>query len=174
MQRILVFITILILGLSSCKPKESTAEQVENLGQTERQTPQKEVNKAPEKYVKTENRADLSFLLEMKGKSPNAYNLFQNDPLKSRLEIIMGDKYIDFLERTLVTSPIQVDGEVVYITGRKEQLNDRDASAIVIDVKQNLIWVLLYENGESMNIFKDDRDVRMPDIFIRIIQEVSK
>ena len=174
MNRILLFLIIIIVGFSSCKPKESTAEKTERTEQIEQQTSAKTPNKAPEKYVKTENRADLSFLLKMNGQSPNATNLLYNEPLKCRLETIMGEKYLDFLERTQVTLPIRVDDEIVTIIGRKEQGNNKDVAALVIDIPQNLMWVLLYENGESMNIFKDDRDVRMPDIFIRIIQEVTK
>lgn len=173
MNRILLFTIILIVGFSSCKPNKSTVEQTEKNEQVESTTQQEVTTQAPEKHVKTEDRADLSFLLEMHGKYPYETNLFENEPMKTRLETIMGGKYIDFLQRMEVETPIQVNGDIVFMSGFMKHSGGEEEAAIVVDVKQNLIWTLILENGKDMNIFKDDRDVRMPDIFILKIQQLT-
>jgi len=72
-----------------------------------------------------------------------------------------------------VQTPIRVDGDIVFMSGFMKHSGGIEEAALVVDVAQNLIWVLTLENGKDMNIFKDDRDVRMPDIFIRKIQELT-
>ena len=175
MNRLLLII-FLTIGLVNCKPKKSTINQIDQAIQQEIQqvTQQESVeSQAPEKHEKIEERADLSFLLEMNGKYPYETNLFENEPMKTRLETIMGGKYQSFLERMEVQIPIQVRDNEVFMSGFMKHSGGEEEAAIVVDVTQNLIWVLTFENGKDMNIFKDDRDVRMPDIFILKIQELT-
>ena len=173
MNHILLIITTLIVGFSSCKPNESTAERTGNTEQIQ-QTAQQTINQpVPEKHVKIEQRSDLSFLSEMNGQYPYETNLLENEPMKTRLETIMGGKYIDFLQRMEVQTPIRVDGDIVLMSGFMKHSGGIEEAALVVDVAQNLIWVLTLENGKDMSIFKDDRDVRMPDLFIRKIQELT-
>lgn len=174
MNRIILITLVSIIGFSNCKPKESTADKAEQTQQIVQQVAeQTQVVDIPEKHVKTENRADLSFLLEMNGKYPYETNLFENEPMKTRLETIMGGKYQTFLERMEVQVPIQVRENQVFMSGFMKHSGGEEEAAIVVDVTQNLIWVLTFENGKDLNIFKDDRDVRMPDIFVLKIQELT-
>ncbi|MFK7946210.1 MAG: hypothetical protein AB8G11_01380 [Saprospiraceae bacterium] len=173
MSRIILVILVLIIGFSNCKPRESTVEETEH---AIKQATQQEVAaqlQAPEKHIKIEERADLSFLLKMNGEYPNKTNLFENEPMKTRLENIMGGKYQLFLQRMEVQTPIKIYDNLVFIGGFMEGKQGKEEAAIVVDVPQNLIWCLIYENGKDMNIFKDDRDVQMPNLFILKIKDLA-
>lgn len=173
MNRI-VLVILLMIGFSNCKPNESTVEKTQQI--IEQPTQQQVVSQAeaPEKHVKIEERADLSFLLEMNGQYPYTTNLFENEPIKTRLKNIMGGKYQTFLERMEVQTPVRVYDDIVFIGGTMKQNPDKEEAAMVVDVSKNLIWVYTYENGKDLNIFKDDRDVRMPDLLLFKMQQLSK
>lgn len=172
MNRIILFTILFLIGFSNCKPKESAIQQTEQVSQQVTQQVV-EIQQVSEKHEKKEDREDLSFLLEMDGKYPYETNLFANEPMKTRLTTIMGGKYQSFLERMEVQIPIQVKGNEIFMSGFMKHSGGEEEAALVIDVSKNLIWVLTFKNGQDMSIFKDDRDVRMPDIFILKIQELT-
>lgn len=173
MNKILI-LALIVIGFSNCKPKESAVEQqTEQLNQTTQEiTPTSEL-KAPEKHIKPENRADLSFLLDMNDKYPYESNLFESEPMKTRLETIMGEKYLTFLQRMEVQTPILVKGNEVFMSGFMKHSGGEEEAALVVDISKNLIWVLTFENGKDLNIYKDDRDVRMPNLLLMKIKELT-
>lgn len=182
MNRIVLFTILLLIGFSNCKPKESAAEQAEQQTtqeveqEVEQEAQQKVEQQTTQRTKKTlpEDRADLSFLLEMNGKYPYESNLFETEPMKSRLTAIMlNGKYPVFLERMEVQTPIEVNGNEVFMQGFMKHSSGEEEAALFVDVSKNLVWVLTFENGKDLNIFKDDRDVRMSLRFARKIKELT-
>lgn len=176
MNRILFLTIVFLIGFSNCKPKESTSSETtetvtQSFSEAVEQGQQQE--QLVEQQVKTVERADLSFLLKMGGKYPYETELFRNEPMKTRIESIVDGKYQIFLERMEIQTPIEVNGNEVFMEGFMKHSGGEEEAALYVDVSKNLMWVLMFENGKDMSIFKDDRDVRLPLRVIRKVQELS-
>lgn len=170
----IVLLVVLLIGITNCTPSKESSTQEEQAKTTTKQvvqeTPQPTVTVDAQPKKPTE-RADLSFLLKLAGKYPYESKMFENEPMKGRLQAIMGDKFHAFVQRMEVQVPIKVNGNEVFMEGLMAHGGGTEEAALIVDVEKNLIWVLTYEDGKDLFIFKDDRDVRMPDTFIRKIQE---
>lgn len=150
MQKIL-FIAMIILLASCQSSKESSNQQTSDNAETVQQTPA-----APE----------LAYLLTLNGKYPYESELFETDPLKSRLKKLLGDEmYLNFVERMEVQIPIEVNENQVFMEGLKAHSGGSDEAAILVDVEKNLIWALVFSNEKDLQVYKDDRDVQMPKRF---------
>jgi hypothetical protein len=150
MQKTL-FIAMIILFASCQSSKESGNQQSSDNAETVQQT-----TTAPE----------LAYLLALNGKYPYESELFETDPLKSRLKKLLGDEaYFNFTERMGVQVPIEVNGNQVFMEGLKAHSGGSDEAAILVDVEKNLIWALTFSDGKNLQVYKDDRDVEMPKRF---------
>lgn len=169
----IVLLAIVLIGFSNCKPSKETSQQTEQV--TQQIVKEEVVEPTPEQVISEEKatteRADLSFLLELNGKYPYESKLFESEPMKSRLVTLLGDKYDNFTQRMDVQMPIRVNEKIVFIEGLMKHGGGTEEAAMVVDVEKNLIWALIYSNGKDLNIYKDDRDVRMPDALIHKIKE---
>jgi hypothetical protein len=146
-----LFIAMIIFFASCQSSKESSNQQSSQNAETAQQTPA-----APE----------LTYLLALKGKYPYESELFETEPLKGRLEKLLGkDMYLNFIERMDVQVPIEVDENQVFMEGIKAHSGGSDEAAILVDVEKNLIWALVFSDEKDLQIYKDDRDVEMPKRF---------
>jgi hypothetical protein len=147
-----LFIAMIILVASCQSSKESNNQQSnQNIEQAVQQRPT-----APE----------LAYLLALKGRYPYESELFETEPLKSRLEKLLGkEEYLNFIWRMEVQVPIEVDGNQVFMEGIKAHSGGSDEAAILIDVEKNLIWALVFSDKKDLQVYKDDRDVEMPKRF---------
>jgi hypothetical protein len=155
MQKILF--VVIIIGLVSCQSSKESSNQ-ESSGNSE--------EAVKDRVEQAQITPELAYLLPLNGKYPYESELFETDPLKSRLKKLLGDEeYLNFMERMGVQVPIEVNGNQVFMEGLKAHSGGSDEAAILVDVEKNLIWALTFSNGKNLQVYKDDRDVEMPKRF---------
>lgn len=155
MQKIL-FMAMLLFFASCQSSKEGGNQQSSDNSEQGAKTQVEQVQTAPE----------LAYLLALQGKYPYESELFETDPLKSRLKKLLGEEmYFNFVERMGVQVPIEVNGNEVFMEGLMAHSGGSDEAAILVDVEKNLIWALVFSNGKDLQVYKDDRDVQMPKRF---------
>jgi hypothetical protein len=155
MQKILF--AVIIIVLVSCQSSKESSNQ-ESSGNSE--------EAVKDRVEQAQITPELAYLLPLNGKYPYESELFETDPLKSRLKKLLGDEeYLNFMERMGVQVPIEVNGNQVFMEGLKAHSGGSDEAAILVDVEKNLIWALTFSNGKNLQVYKDDRDVEMPKRF---------
>jgi hypothetical protein len=155
MQKILF--VVIIIFLVSCQSSKESSNQ-ESSGNSE--------EAVKDRVEQAQTTPELAYLLPLNGKYPYESELFETDPLKSRLKKLLGDEeYLNFMERMGVQVPIEVNGNQVFMEGLKAHSGGSDEAAILVDVEKNLIWALTFSNGKNLQVYKDDRDVEMPKRF---------
>jgi hypothetical protein len=155
MQKILF--AVIIIFLVSCQSSKESSNQ-ESSGNSE--------EAVKDRVEQAQITPELAYLLPLNGKYPYESELFETDPLKSRLKKLLGDEeYLNFMERMGVQVPIEVNGNQVFMEGLKAHSGGSDEAAILVDVEKNLIWALTFSNGKNLQVYKDDRDVEMPKRF---------
>jgi hypothetical protein len=155
MQKILFVVIIIVLV--SCQSSKESSNQ-ESSGNSE--------EAVKDRVEQAQITPELAYLLPLNGKYPYESELFETDPLKSRLKKLLGDEeYLNFMERMGVQVPIEVNGNQVFMEGLKAHSGGSDEAAILVDVEKNLIWALTFSNGKNLQVYKDDRDVEMPKRF---------
>jgi len=155
MQKILF--VVIIIFLVSCQSSKESSNQ-ESSGNSE--------EAVKDRVEQAQITPELAYLLPLNGKYPYESELFETDPLKSRLKKLLGDEeYLNFMERMGVQVPIEVNGNQVFMEGLKAHSGGSDEAAILVDVEKNLIWALTFSNGKNLQVYKDDRDVEMPKRF---------
>ncbi|MCB0328908.1 MAG: hypothetical protein KDD70_04575 [Bdellovibrionales bacterium] len=86
--------------------------------------------------------------------SEDASNLLKTEPLKSRLENLARTNYQDLLTNMGTMSPLLRENGILYLTGNKPHSGTDNAAAVVIDPSQDLVFVWLKLNDESLE-FKE-------------------
>ena len=135
MQKTLFIVMIVLLASCQSSKESNNQQNNQNVEQATQQTPT-----VPE----------LAYLLALKGKYPYESELFETEPLKSRLKKLLGDEmYLNFVERMEVQIPIEVNENQVFMEGLKAHSGGSDEAAILIDVEKNLIWALVFSNEKD-------------------------
>lgn len=111
----------------------------------------------PESYP-----SELASLRPLVGQYPRDLDLWNREPLASRLRALLGEKLATLAENTGVQSPLLEEEGILYVTGNKQHSGGSDAAAVVVDLRRDAVWVWLLAGGESEAFLDRDVEVELP------------
>jgi hypothetical protein len=106
----------------------------------------------------------LAALREHVGRYPHEIDLWQREPLAGRLRALLGEERFAVLLGNLeVTGPLGEEDGVLYVTGNKAHQGGIDSAAVVIDPRQDVIWVWLLVGGRPEAVAERDVELVVPE-----------
>lgn len=101
-------------------------------------------------------KTNLDFIKEFKGKYPMYINLLAKEPLNTRLKNLLGINYSRFTQNFQTQTPIETKDYIYFVKGCKEHSCVFNESILCIDVKNNLIYVGIINDG-VLEIFSENK-----------------
>ncbi len=103
-----------------------------------------------------------SELGKLVGRYPREVKLWESEPLKSRLQTLLGQR-AELLRRNMeVEGPIQHEGPLYFVMGNRPHYGGEEAAIIAIDERADVIHVWLLSGGR-LDYYADGRsDLPMP------------
>lgn len=96
------------------------------------------------------------------GQYPSQSGILENSPLADPLKTLLGDKFAAFKTNLQVESPLQQDGDVLYLSGNKQHEGGSEAAYLLADTKTRALEVGLWQAGK-LEVFKTPgSDIRKP------------
>jgi hypothetical protein len=77
--------------------------------------------------------------------------------VKSRLKVLLGKRYSDFVYSIDVQSPMKMDGDLLFANGCMAHACTVNEAAFVIDLKNKRIHAVLYEKDKPPMYFNEDK-----------------
>jgi hypothetical protein len=106
----------------------------------------------------------LAALRPLAGRYPHEVDLWQREPLAGRLRALLGEERFAVLLGNLeVTGPLGEEDGVLYVTGNKAHQGGVDAAAVVIDPRQDVIWVWMLVAGRPEAVAERDVELVVPE-----------
>lgn len=106
--------------------------------------------------------AGLASLRAHVGKYPRDVNLFETDPLRSRLLALLGTSYTTFLANFGTQGPLSAEGDVLYAIGNKPHAGGDSQAILLIDVPRDLIHVRILDELEMAEYRERDETIALP------------
>lgn len=102
---------------------------------------------------------ELSYIMKFNNKYPYEVNFLEDSLISLRLKKLLNKKY-DFLKKIFeVQTPIRVENFWFYSWGMQTHSGGDPSAIIVIDIKENLIYVELKENDEVKFYSENKQDM---------------
>ncbi|RBL89150.1 hypothetical protein DF182_21725 [Chitinophaga flava] len=92
--------------------------------------------------------------------------LLDREPLKSRLETLLGKSRKVFMERFKITPPIEVENKILFNEGYMPSGSGSDEAAIAIDMERDIIYIGFSVNKKRM-LFSEKKDTDYPEKFLQ-------
>lgn len=115
--------------------------------------------------VETDKHAaqGLASLSQYLGKYPkDRVNFLEQEPLSSRLRALVGERYADLQSNLGTVGPLREEDGAMYLLGNKPHEGGRNAAAIVIDPRQDALYVWLLVDGLATEFRERDMSIPMP------------
>jgi hypothetical protein len=97
------------------------------------------------------------------GRYPRDVELFDSEPLHSRLTALLGDRYFALLMNFGTQGPISEQGSVLYALGNKPHAGGDSQAILLVDLAQDLVHVKLLEEREMSDFRERDAEIVLPE-----------
>jgi hypothetical protein len=151
-----------VLGVFACGPSEEAPPAPEPAAPTA-VTREAAPEVPPSPPPQGEPANGLAALRPLVGRYPHEVELWDREPLAERLRALLGERTETLLANMDVTGPLSEENGVLYVTGNKAHQGGTDAAAVVIDPRQDLIWVWLLVAGEPVALAERDAEIALPE-----------
>lgn len=105
---------------------------------------------------------DWSSLDALVGKYPNDSKLIEASAVTAELKTLLGDRFETFRTNIQTQSPLQRDGQVLYVSGNKPHQGGSDAAYLLIDPTKKALEVGLWEGGKLTTYKTTGADLAKP------------
>ncbi|MET4683939.1 hypothetical protein [Brevundimonas faecalis] len=105
---------------------------------------------------------DWSSLDALVGKYPNDSKLIEDSAVTAELKTLLGDRFETFRTNIQTQSPLQRDGQVLYVSGNKPHQGGSDAAYLLIDPTKKALEVGLWEGGKLTTYKTAGADLAKP------------
>ncbi len=116
----------------------------------------------PATDASAQTRTELASLRAQVGKYPRDIQLFDTEPLHSRLVALLTDQYAILVENFGTQGPLSADGPVLYAIGNKPHAAGDEQAILLIDVDRNVINVKLMSAAEMRDFRERNEAVEVP------------
>lgn len=96
------------------------------------------------------------------GKYPSQSGVLENSVLVAPLKTLLGDKFDAFKTNLQVESPLEQDGDILYLSGNKPHQGGSDAAYLLINPQSKALEVGLWQAGKLEVLKTPDSDLRKP------------
>ncbi len=161
-SRVVYFILVFTF-FYACKQKNETVQPEPELIQKETVEEVEQVIVTATEAVE-EDLTGLSFLFSLEGKYPTQQNVFQQETMVNRLKAIDGLNYENLLTFWNTETPIEIQDDVVHMSGCKQHDCPSNAYDFFYDKKTDNINVYYFRNN-SLRIFSEKGRLELPGLF---------
>jgi hypothetical protein len=106
--------------------------------------------------------AGLESLRPLVGKYPRDVQLFDTEPLHSRLLALLGTRYTVLLLNFGTQNPLAEENGVLYAIGNKPHAGGDSAAILLLDPARDLIHVYLLDELEMAELRERDEPIALP------------
>lgn len=152
---------LLITQLWACTPKHRVKPDKNGASGTTPQ-PQTDTMVPDTGTVKPALVASWNAYLECNGKYPDEIGLLENEPLRSRFRSMLGKDHRLFLERFVVTPPVEISQTSLYVEGCKPFACGMDEAVIVVDLSKDAIYAGVVRN-KMVKLYSEKNNSGYPD-----------
>lgn len=96
------------------------------------------------------------------GKYPSQSGLLENSVISQPLKVLLGDKFDAFKTNMQVESPLQQDGDVLYMSGNKPHQGGSNAAYLLVNPQTKALEVGLWQGGKLEVLKTPGSDIRKP------------
>lgn len=123
--------------------------------------------------IQTDMVASWNSFLQFNGKYAAESSLFETEPLKNRLNVLIGKARKSFFERLKVTPPIEVENKILFNEGYMPGKSGYDEAVIAIDMDRDIIYIGFTVN-RSLMLFSEKGDTDYPEKFLQWMQKFER
>lgn len=114
--------------------------------------------------IQTDRIASWKKFEQYNGQFAEEVALLEQEPLKSRLDRLLGKNRKIFMERFKVCPPIEVDDKTLFNQGRMPDETGPYEAAIAIDMDRDIVYAA-YSFHKNVMIFSEKNDTLYPEKF---------
>ena len=96
------------------------------------------------------------------GQYPSQSKLLENSVLATPLKTLLGDKFDVFRTNLQVESPLQKDGDVLFLSGNKQHEGGSEAAYLLVHPQTKALEVGLWQGGKLEVLKTPGSDIRKP------------
>lgn len=96
------------------------------------------------------------------GKYPSQTDLLDNSVLTGPLKALLGPKFDAFKTNLKVESPLQQDGDILYLSGNKPHQGGSDAAYLLVNPQTKALEVGLWQAGKPEVLKTPGSELRKP------------
>ncbi|MCW3464250.1 hypothetical protein [Chitinophaga nivalis] len=120
--------------------------------------------------IHTDLLASWNAFGDYNGKYAMETNLFEAEPLKTRLNILLNKAKRPFFDRLQVTPPVEVENRILFNEGYMPGKSGYDEAAIAVDMERDIIY-LGFTVNRSLMLFSEKGDTDYPEKFLQWMQQ---
>lgn len=159
-QRIAYFLVVFMF-FYACKQKNESVTPEPEIFQNETKEQVDIIEPGP---VEEEVLTGLSFLFQLEGKYATRENVFKQETMVSRLKAIDGLNYENLIAFWNTETAIEIQNEVVHMSGCKQHDCSNNAYDFFYDRKTDNINVYYFRNN-SMRIYSEKGKIELPALY---------
>ena len=113
----------------------------------------------------------LGYLAGLDGQYPLQTGLWESEPLRSRMTLLLGSDYETFLQNVRASGPVRLERGLVYVTGNcPSSATVWGAGALVADPAADRLLVKLYsEQWDSVRTYQDGEITALPGDVMKVL-----
>ncbi|MBO9727224.1 MAG: hypothetical protein J7623_01155 [Chitinophaga sp.] len=123
--------------------------------------------------IQTDLVASWNSFLSYDGKYAMENGLFDNEPLKTRFNTLIGKAKKSFFERFKVTPPVEVENKILFNEGYMPGKSGYDEAVIAVDLDRDIIY-LGFTVNRSLMLFSEKGDTDYPEKFLQWMQKYER
>lgn len=100
------------------------------------------------------------------GKYALETGMLRKEPLKTRINQLLGKEEPVFTERFDVTPPVEVEGTILYNQGCRRHYCGTDEAALAVDMNRDIIYIGIAVNG-VVTLYAEKNDSAYPDKLLK-------
>lgn len=123
--------------------------------------------------VKGETNFALHFLREAKGQYPSVSGLFENEELKSRMQVLMAEEYDSLSTFWNVETPIKIEDNVMISSGCEQHNCPNHMYYLVVNLESYSINIYAFKQN-YLTLYTEDDVIPLPSIFSKDLDTIKK
>jgi hypothetical protein len=163
MKKVIPLLVLYFIGLAACH-SEKTSSGV----------PSPMNSRPAETMPGMAPAAGLTALQQFTGKTPQESGLWATEPLNKRLSALLEKKYKTLQTNLQVATPLREENGVLFVTGSRQAKNSGDVAAVVIDPKQDLIFVWMKSGGRAEEFQENNQTLALPREVLKLMTGAKK
>jgi hypothetical protein len=160
---LIALIFFVCCGQDSNRQKQLELKEKE-LALKEKELELKEKKLSIDSAQKSYQNKNLNYLIKYTGKHTWETDIFETQPLHSRLKNLTGIYYENFIANIAVQAPMEIKEQIFFVRGCYPHSCGYDESAFSIDIKNDAIFIAILSSGKLLTFYENEK-IPLPSVF---------